>query len=140
MPSNISEFIKETNAEIAKLQAKQVSEAKKLVLTTYTLITDHVSTGGLSPADTGLFRHNNFLTVNSKTNKTTEEPHSEVIEGGKENIDNCKFKHNDKLTIQNNLVYADRIEAGWSKQAPNGVYGVAEEIMRKQVNKRIKIK
>ena len=138
--ADIDQFIKETNAEIKKLQDKQVSEAKNIVLLAYTKVSEPISNGGFAPVNTGLFRHNNFLTVNSKTTLTTEEPHEEVLEGGKENVDKCKFKHGDTLTIQNNLKYADRLEAGHSSQAPSGVYGVTEQIIRRQIAKRIKIK
>jgi len=130
--SNIAQFIAETNREIAKLQKKQVSEAKGIVLGAYNEIIDK------SPVDTALFKHNNFLTVNSTTQKTTDEPHQEVLDGGKQNIQTAKFKHGDTLTIQNNLSYADALEAGHSKQASAGIYGVTEEKTRKLLNKVIK--
>ena len=133
MPGNINSFIAETNKEIKKLQDKQVKEAKQIVLGAYNQIIER------SPVDTSLFKHNNFLTVNSKTNKTTDEPHKEVLDGGKENIEKCKFKHGDTLTIQNNLMYGSRLESGHSKQAPAGVYGVTEQKVKRELAKRIKI-
>lgn len=131
MPSNIDAFLKETNAEIKKLQEKQVKEAKRIVLYAYDKIDE------FSPVDTGLFRHNNIVTVNTKTKET--------VKGGNTRIKNpitintASYKHNDTITIQNNLKYADALEAGHSQQAPSGVYGVAEELTRKLVNKRTKI-
>ena len=133
MPSNIDQFIKETNAEIKKLQDKQVKEAKKIIITTYAMIVDN------SPVDTGLFRANNLVTYNSKTNETVDNPSLKDIEN-KAIIERAKLMHGDTMTIQNNLVYADRIEAGWSTQAPAGVYGVAEAIIRRKLAKRIVIR
>lgn len=131
--ADINQFIKETNAEIAKLQAKQIKEAKQVILTAYSKVVD------FSPVDTGLFRNNHFVTVNSKTDETTENKRG-TIKQSKEIIKRAKLMHNDTLTIQNNLKYADALEAGHSKQATAGVYGVTEELIRRHLAKRIKIK
>jgi hypothetical protein len=124
--SNINEFLRETNQEIEKLQKKQVSEAKKIVLLAYSEITE------LSPADTGLFRHNNILTVNRSTNETNDMALKNVganISETMPTISGLKFKHNDEIYIQNNLSYADALEAGHSKQAPgiSAIYGKTED-------------
>ena len=50
MPSNIDDFIKQTNAEIEKLQKKADSEAKKIVLGAYSQILDR------SPVSTSTFK------------------------------------------------------------------------------------
>lgn len=131
MSSNIAQFIKETNAEIKKLQEKQVSEAKKIVLGAYSEILH------LSPVDTSLFKHNHIITVNTKTSKTKDV--SDNIAKNNAIVNSANFKHNDTITIQNNLTYADALEAGHSKQAPAGVYGIAEERVRKVISKRTKI-
>ena len=130
--ADIDQFIKETNAEIKKLQDKQVSEAKKIVLTAYSMILDR------SPVNTSLFKHNHFITVNSKTNATKEKDDNTA--DNKIIITGARYKNGDTITIQNNLKYADRLEAGHSSQAPSGVYGVTEQIIRRQIAKRIKIK
>lgn len=130
--SNINEFMRETNAEIEKLQKKQVSEAKQIVLGAYSGVLDK------SPVDTSLFKHNHIITVNSKTNKTKDESNN-INENGNI-INTAKFAHNDTLTIQNNLEYADALEAGHSSQASAGVYGVTEALVKKVISKRIKIK
>ena len=136
MASNINAFLAETNREIEKLQAKQVSEAKKIVLGAYTQILD------TSPVATGLFKHNNFLTVNSKTSQTTGDEFDAsmvaVIEGGFSNIAKAKFNNGMTITIQNNLVYADALEAGHSTQNSH-MYSKAERWAERQVSKRTKI-
>ena len=136
MSSNIAQFLKKTNAEIKKLQEKQVKEAKDIVLFAYSEIVDR------SPVDTGLFRHNHFVTNNAKTNKTKD--NSDNTADNKAIIERAKMMHNDTITIQNNLVYADALEAGHSKQAqeniPHAIYGLTEEIVRKKLAKRIVIK
>ena len=137
MSSNIDAFIAETNREIKKLQEKQVSMAKQIVLGAYSQILDR------SPVDTGLFKHNNFLTVNSKTNKVTGDEFDSsmkaVIDGGFENIEKAKFNHGMTLTIQNSLSYADALESGHSSQASAGVYGITERLVARQLAKRTKI-
>jgi hypothetical protein len=131
--SNIDSFIAQTNKEIKKLQEKQVSKAKQIALGAYNEIIER------SPVSTGLFKHNNFLTVNGTTSKTTDEPHNEVLDGGKNNIQKAKFENNDTVVIQNHLTYADALEAGHSKQAPAGVYGVTEQKVKRELAKRTKI-
>lgn len=130
MVSNIDEFIRETNKEIEKLQAKQVSEAKKIVLGAYNTLLE------LSPVDKGQFKNNHFLTVNSTTQETTEETN---LTKKTSELNSCKFSNGDAIYIQNNLQYADALEAGHSKQAPAGVYGVTERKIEKQLAKDTEI-
>ena len=130
MTSNIDQFLKDTNKKIAELQKKQVSYGKQVILTAYNSITE------LSPVDTSLFKHNHFITVNSTTEKTTDEVDRNVISDSKSTISNLKFKNNDNIYIQNNLAYADALEAGHSSQAAAGVYGVTERRMEKFLAKK----
>lgn len=127
MTSNINQFLADTNKEIEKMQKKQVATAKQIVLTAYNAITE------ASPVDTSLFKHNHFITVNSTTNKTTETVDASVIGESKSEISNLKFKNNDSIYIQNNLSYADALEAGHSSQASAGVYGVTERKIEKLI-------
>ena len=145
MGSNISQFIADTNKEIKKLQDKQVREAKTIVLGAYNSILLR------SPVDTGLFKNNNIITYNEKANSsnlqlslTKKGVERKVTLNDTKNknvVNKAKFKHGDTLTIQNNLVYADALEAGHSKQAPKdpAIYGATEQIIRRQLAKRIKI-
>jgi hypothetical protein len=137
--SNINDFLKETNKAIEAELVKQQKEATKIILGAYSEIIQE------SPKDTGLFRHNHFVTVNSKTNQTTGDEFDPsmiaVIEGAEQNIKTAKLKHGTTITIQNNLSYADALESGHSKkQAPAGIYGVTEEKIRKEIGKTITIK
>jgi len=145
--SNIAQFVAETNREIAKLQKKQVSTAKEIIIGAWADIVEE------SPKDTGLFRHSNFITKNFKYKKEIKPPkseddrkalareHEDKQESQKAKIEISRLKHGDVITIQNNLSYADRIEGGHSKiQAPFGVYGIVEEKVRKEIGRTITIK
>lgn len=68
-----------------------------------------------SPVDTGAFRANHRVSVNSEDNSVGEANNSGAIKSA---------KFGDVIYIQNNLPYAERLENGWSGQAPVGVYGV----------------
>ena len=138
LSSNIDAFLAETNKEIKKLQEKQVSEAKKIVLGAYSSVVE------LSPVKDGLFRNNNFIEVNTKNNPTTEtedKDSSSVISKAMPQISKMKFKNNDVITISNSLDYADRLESGWSSQRPDNpaIYGVTERKVKRELAKRIKI-
>lgn len=133
MTSNIDQFLRETNKQIEELQKKQVSRAKEIVLVAYTAITE------ASPVDTSLFKHNHFITVNNTTNKTTDTVDASVIPRSESTISALKFNNNDSIYIQNNLDYADALEAGHSSQAAAGVYGVVERRMEKLLAKQEEI-
>lgn len=81
-----------------------------------------------SPVDTGRFRGNNIVSINSddvsydyslidSTGVTTLQKGTSAI--------NSDEKPYSAVVIQNNLPYADALENGHSGQAPQGVYGVA---------------
>lgn len=78
-----------------------------------------------SPVDTGRFRSNWFVSVNSPNGMTTTQIRSAeqvVLEA------DVALGATDKLPmvyIQNNLPYANRLENGWSKQAPAGMVAVS---------------
>lgn len=78
----------------------------------------------MSPVDTGRFRGNWIVSVNSPNMSSTQEvksPSQVIAEG------DAALGASDKLPIvyiQNNLPYANRLENGWSKQAPSGMVAV----------------
>lgn len=82
-----------------------------------------------SPVDTGRFRGNWFLTVNTPSNQTLErfdaqpygsQPSSNVFVDAQSKAKQWKMKDN-AIYITNNLPYAERLEVGYSKQAPAGM-------------------
>lgn len=77
-----------------------------------------------SPVDTGRFRSNWIPSVNSPNLVVTDQIKSaaQVISEA-----DAVLSAQDKLPIvyiQNNLPYANRLENGWSKQAPSGMVAV----------------
>lgn len=78
------------------------------------LMTCYNNVVALSPVDTGRYRNAHHFSINAPS----------YAESGATSI---KVPMGDYPTIylQNNLPYAERIELGWSKQAPSGVYANA---------------
>lgn len=79
-----------------------------------------------SPVDTGRFRGNNVVTVGNPVLIGTEI----VDKAGSDTITNglramTGLEPYTVVYIQNNLVYAEKLENGSSKQAPAGIYGVS---------------
>lgn len=70
-----------------------------------------------TPVLSGRLRNNWMVSVNQGSNETTESTENESI--GRVNA--VKFKLGDTLYLTNNLPYAERIEYGYSKKAPNGM-------------------
>lgn len=79
-----------------------------------------------SPVDTGRFRGNNIVSIGSPVYVNT----TEVDPSGGETINRglsvmSGLKPFTVVYIQNNLPYAERLENGWSDQAPGGIYELA---------------
>ncbi|UQS92524.1 HK97 gp10 family phage protein [Pseudomonas chlororaphis subsp. piscium] len=76
-----------------------------------------------SPVDTGRFRGNNIVSIGSPVYTNT----AEVDPTGGETINRglsvtSGLEPFTVVYIQNNLPYAERLENGWSDQAPGGIY------------------
>lgn len=68
----------------------------------------------------GAFRSNSFLSFNQPSTKTTDATNEESARLGEINaISTMKYSHTYFLT--NNLPYAERLDQGYSTQAPLGV-------------------
>lgn len=79
-----------------------------------------------SPVDTGRFRGSNIVSVGSPvyTVTTNVDPTgSETINKGLSAVSG--LEPYTAVYIQTNLPYAERLENGWSDQAPSGIYGLA---------------
>ena len=63
MSNNFNSFFAETVKEIEKIQTKQKSEARKIVLGAYNMIVDG------SAVDTSLYKHSHLITYNKKTSE-----------------------------------------------------------------------
>jgi allantoicase len=76
-----------------------------------------------SPVDTGRFRGNWIVSVDSPNLTETQQTDvngSATINKGMAAIEAFDI-NNSRIYIQNNLPYGNRLENGWSKQAPNGM-------------------
>jgi len=76
-----------------------------------------------SPVDTGRFRANwnvSFGTEDLSTTDATDKSGSSTIAKGLATI-NQYAKLSQVIYVSNNLPYANRLENGWSKQAPQGM-------------------
>lgn len=81
-----------------------------------------------SPVDTGRFRGNWVVSIDNPQSSTSERTDkSGALATGDGNIVLNKFdlRTNTAIYIQNNLPYAQRLEDGYSSQAPNGVAGIS---------------
>lgn len=72
-----------------------------------------------SPVDTGAYRASHIVSIGSADmgvrGPETNASHDAAIQA-------VKIKLGNLVYIQNNLAYAERLENGWSDQAPQGIY------------------
>ena len=91
-----------------------------------------------SPVDTGRFRGNWIVSknaANTTSSQVTDKNGGQTITKGSGVIDTFKMNTDSRIIIQNNLPYANRLENGWSKQAPNGMVALTvAEMQRKYRN------
>jgi len=83
-----------------------------------------------SPVMDGTYRGNHRVTVNGETQdydlSTADKSGQMTLNEGLQVIGSISRPFG-TVTIQNNLPYGERLENGWSDQAPAGVYSVAEQ-------------
>ncbi len=118
---NFEQFQKELEKEIKDKQEKLNENAREIVLTAYNQVQK------LSPVDKGVFRASHFVTKNNLTNEEGKAGEESNRTSEARDILSQDVKNGDKIYIQNNLPYAQSLENGTSKQAPNGVYGIVEQ-------------
>ncbi|CAM0816889.1 HK97 gp10 family phage protein [Acinetobacter baumannii] len=75
----------------------------------------------LSPVDTGAYRASHIVSIGSG-DYGIREPETNVVQDAA--IQAVKIKLGNLVYIQNNQPYAERLENGWSDQAPQGIYGL----------------
>ncbi|HHZ8642998.1 hypothetical protein [Acinetobacter baumannii] len=73
----------------------------------------------LSPVDTGAYRASHIVSIGSG-DYGIREPETNAVQDAA--IQAVKFKLGSLIYIQNNQPYAERLENGWSDQAPQGIY------------------
>lgn len=142
--SNFDSFFTDFEKDIKRAEKDQEKEAKKIVLFSYSEITR------LSPADTGYFRANHFITFDKTTKATLEgKTAKNNIKGHYDSVpDDLISTYNKELStkdlhkvrkiyIQNNLPYAEALEFGHSQQAPSGMYGITIEKTRNLLKRKI---
>lgn len=96
-------------------QASQV--VRKIALELFTLIVMR------SPVDTGRFRANNQISLNSLPGDAVlgfDKTGSVTISSGNSKLG--QYKLGDTIFLYNNVEYGLALEYGWSQQAPQGVY------------------
>ena len=77
-----------------------------------------------SPVDTGRFRNNWIVSINSPSMEqtpATDASGSGAINKGMAAIEGYDVETTSRIYIQNNLPYGNRLENGWLKQAPKGM-------------------
>ncbi|MEB6624606.1 HK97 gp10 family phage protein [Acinetobacter pittii] len=75
----------------------------------------------LSPVDTGAYRASHIVSIGSG-DYGIRGPETNPIQDAA--IQAVKIKLGNLVYIQNNQPYAERLENGWSDQAPQGIYGL----------------
>ncbi|EKU38120.1 MULTISPECIES: HK97 gp10 family phage protein [Acinetobacter] len=74
-----------------------------------------------SPVDTGAYRASHIVSVGSG-DYGVRGPETNAVQDATNQA--VKFKLGNLVYIQNNKPYAERLENGWSDQAPQGIYNI----------------
>ncbi|HAV3007264.1 TPA: HK97 gp10 family phage protein [Acinetobacter baumannii] len=75
----------------------------------------------LSPVDTGAYRASHIISIGSD-DYGVRGPETNAVQDAAIKV--VKIKLGNLVYIQNNQPYAERLENGWSDQAPQGIYGL----------------
>ena len=74
-----------------------------------------------SPVDTGAYRASHIVSIGSGDYGVRGPETNPIYDAA---IQAMKIKLGNLVYIQNNQPYAERLENGWSDQAPQGIYGL----------------
>lgn len=88
-----------------------------------------------SPVDTGRFRNNwqaSVNTINTATTESVDRSGSGAINKARGTIN--RLEMGSTFYLSNNLPYAQRLEYGWSKQAPSGMLRISVAELQARMN------
>lgn len=89
-----------------------------------------------SPIQDGAYRTSHFVTIDRRNNiRQPGEPGKNpeiAIQEAEDLLDQALGKPFKRVYVQTNIAYGQRIEDGWSGQAPQGVYAVVENSTRER--------
>lgn len=135
------------NAQNARDFALQIDRAKLETDEAVNDVIQVIATSALSgvvrksPVDTGRFRHNWITSKNTPSTQIKQGTANDAIASGSTQIQAFDYKRDGAIIIQNNLPYANRLENGWSKQAPSGMVGLTvNEISHQYSNVLVRLK
>lgn len=91
-----------------------------------------------SPVKTGRFRANWQVTISSKAQSSLIlEDKTGQATISRAQADLAGVNAGDRIFLTNNLVYARRLEYGWSKQAPAGMVGITVAEFQQVIDKSV---
>jgi len=114
-----NEFAIELSRFAEEVKAEHVRLMKKVTLELLGRVTQK------SPVDTGRFRANWMVGINATDYTTTESTVNDTIERGMATLTPLAF--GEAIHVSNNLPYANKLEHGYSGQAPEGILSVSVE-------------
>jgi len=109
-------------------QLRKIAENKKASLESIvrkTVLDMSANMMEISPVDTGRFRSNwqyGVDAINADTSRAPDQSGSEALESIRSGI--ASWKPGETIFVTNSLPYAQRLENGWSQQAPAGMVRV----------------
>jgi len=129
MTHNFKQFQNELNKKLKDIQKEQQSKAKGILIYAYDELTN------ISPVHLGLYKTSHIFSVNKRDSSKSDKVDKSRISSNKNKINNTTLKIGNTLYAQNNLDYAQSLEDGHSKQAPLGIYSIAEERTKDKIEK-----
>lgn len=113
--------------------AKQIEDESERVIKE-TLLNTHNKIIVDSPVDKGTYRANNFLEADRASRDAEETTNQEERVQEAEAV-KIEAKDGKTYHLYNPVPYAEELESGRSKQAPQGVYSPAAEFMAERIRK-----
>jgi len=127
-------------SQFAKIAANNKGRMKKIAKQAYVVTVQKVSRR--TPVSSGLFKNNWFTALNAPSQQTTQriggtfgDPQSNAAD----DAIGIQFDIGETLFLTNSLPYADRLEYGWSDQAPQGMVRISAGEWTQTVNTVIRL-
>ena len=123
-------------SELKAFEKTVVTSSESVIEKVFVKASNHII--NKTPYLTGLARSNWFSKLNDYSDEKTTETRAK-LKRKKEAAETAKrFKLGGFITLTNNLPYIERLENGWSKQAPVGMVKVAYSLLNRWIETEVR--
>lgn len=122
--------------EIKSFERTVVTSSESVIEKIFIKASNHII--DKTPVLSGLARSNWFTKIDGYSTKKTDDTRAKLKRKKEAREIAKRFKLGSYITLTNNLPYIERLENGWSKQAPVGMVKVAYSLLNRWIETEVR--